>query len=68
MCMTYKLIKEYPGSPELGTVVELDNNTVTMDNSHYSTNSFKYRGLDGRRCFIPNKHVRDYPEYWQKES
>jgi hypothetical protein len=53
--MKYKLIKEYPGSPELGTEVEKDN----------LSKSYFYRNGDKRWCVLDN-HVEDNPEYWEK--
>ena len=52
--MKYKLIKEYPGSPELGTMVEGDNKC----NFSYSRNS--------RQLCVLNSHVENNPEYWEK--
>lgn len=49
----YKLIKEYPGSPELGTEVEK------------SASSYFYRSGDKRICVF-NEHVEDNPEYWEE--
>jgi len=51
----YKLIKTYPGSPELGTEVEKDN----------LSKSYFYRNGDKRWCVL-NNHVEDNPEYWEK--
>lgn len=51
----YKLIKTYPGSPELGTEVEKDK----LSKSYY------YRDGDKRICVF-NDHVEENPEYWEK--
>ncbi len=48
----YKLIKEYPGSPELGTIVEEKNNT---SNFYYFSTSVVLRS-----------HVENNAEYWQQ--
>jgi hypothetical protein len=50
----YKIIKEYPGSPELGTVVEGDK----MCNFKYSR--------DNRQFCVLNSHAENNPEYWEK--
>ncbi len=54
--MKYKLIKEYPGSPELGTVV---------DKTLRSEKNYFYRSGDKRICVL-DSHVEDKPEYWEK--
>lgn len=54
----YKLIKEYPGSPEIGTVVEKESK-IKSDTSYY------YREGEKRWCIF-NHHVEDNPEYWKK--
>jgi hypothetical protein len=56
--MKYKLIKEYPGSPELGTVVEKESKIK-------SNTSYYYREGEKRYC-IYDYHVEDNPEYWEK--
>lgn len=56
--MKYELIKEYPGSPELGTEVEKESNSK-------SSSSYFYRSGDKRICVL-NYHVEENPEYWQK--
>lgn len=53
--MKYKLIKEYPGSPELGTEVEKDK----------ISKSYFYRCGDKMRVVL-NDHVENNPEYWEK--
>lgn len=50
--MKYKLIKEYPGSPELGTVVEEKCKTSNF----YMFNSNA----------VLRSHVEDNPKYWEK--
>ena len=52
--MKYKLIKEYPGSPKLGTIVYLE----TKDN--YMTN------MENDFKLFPKKIVENYPEFWKK--
>ena len=52
--MKYKLTKTYPGSHELGTVVEGDKKC----NFLYSRN--------GRQLCVLNSHVEKYPEYWEE--
>lgn len=49
--MKYKLIKEYPGSPELGTEVE------KRDGKTYVPNTY---------LIFRDNNVEDYPEYWEK--
>jgi hypothetical protein len=56
----YRLIKEYPGSPELGIEVEKESNSK-------SSSSYFYRSGDKRICVF-NDHVEDNPEYWQEVS
>lgn len=53
--MKYKLIKLYPGSPELGTEVQKQSNSQT----------FFYRTGDMTLC-IHTEHIEEYPEYWEK--
>ena len=53
--MKYELIKEYPGSPELGTEVEKDK----------LSKSYFYRCGD-KRWVVLNDHVENNPEYWKK--
>lgn len=53
--MKYELIKEYPGSPELGTEVEKDK----LSKSYY------YRCGD-KRWVVLNDHVEENPEYWKE--
>ena len=54
--MKYKLIKEYPGSPELGTEVEKRLQSET---------SYFFRS-DDKRIHVLNSHVENNPEYWEK--
>lgn len=49
----YKLIKTYPGSPDLGTIVE----------EKCNTSNFFYM-FDKR--VVLRSHVEDNPEYWEK--
>ena len=51
----YELIKEYPGSPCLGTIVEKD----PLSKSYY------HRDEDKKWCIL-NNHVENNPEYWEK--
>lgn len=53
--MKYELIKEYPGSPELGTEVEKDK----------LSKSYFYRCGD-KRWVVLNDHVENNPEYWKE--
>lgn len=53
--MKYKLIKEYPGSPSLGTEVEQEP----------SSKSYFFRSGNKNLCVL-NNHVEDNPEYWEK--
>jgi hypothetical protein len=52
----FKLIKEYPGSPELGTEVEKELR---------SSCSYFYRSGD-KRISVLNEHVEDNTEYWEE--
>ena len=51
--MKYKLVKEYPGSIKLGTIVYLE----TEDN--YMTN------MENDFRLFPKKIVENYPEFWE---
>jgi hypothetical protein len=54
----YKLVKTYPGSPDLGTVAEKESKIK-------SNTSYYYREGEKRYC-IYDYHVEDNPEYWEK--
>ena len=56
--MKYKLIKEYPGSPELGTIAERI--------SKIKSNTSYYYGEGEKKYCIFDHHVEDNPEYWEK--
>jgi hypothetical protein len=56
--MKYKLIKEYPGSPELGTIAERI--------SKIKSNTSYYYGEGEKKYCIYDHHVEDNPEYWEK--
>jgi hypothetical protein len=49
----YKLIKEYPGSPELGTEIQ----------EHNVASGFYY---DKNRMCVLRYHVENQPEYWEE--
>ena len=51
--MNYRLTKTYPGSPDLGTVVE----------ERSDTSSFFYFG---EMIPIFRRHVEEYPDYWEE--
>ena len=53
----YKLIKEYPGSPKLGTIVEKD--------ERYGSYIYKYIESN-RNLGVLKYHVEDNPEYWEE--
>jgi len=61
----YKLIKEYPGSPELGQIAlpytDSKNQVV-----HYIVDRNKKKDCD--YIAILKKHVEDNPEYWEEEN
>jgi hypothetical protein len=59
----YKLIKEYPGSPELGSIAYTSKNTLA--DAHYNY----IIGEDGPfQCsWILKKHVDNNPEYWEEK-
>ena len=50
---TYRLIKTYPGSPKLGTIVYFETEDYYMTNME---NGFK---------LFPKKIVENYPEFWE---
>lgn len=54
--MKYKLIKTYPGSPSIGTIIE------------FKHNSFWYVESDTEFTAFGCSHVLDYPEFWQPEN
>jgi len=58
----FKLIKEYPGSPELGSIAYTSKNTLA--DAHYNY----IIGEDGPfQCsWIPKKYVDNNPEYWEE--
>lgn len=56
--MKYKLIKEYPGSPKLGTIAEKESKIK-------SNTSYYYSEGDKRWC-VYDCYVEDNPEYWEK--
>lgn len=56
--MRHTLVKLYPGSPELGTVVEKGYVGYVPDGHAQSLGSW----------FIPFLHVEDFPEFWEKDS
>lgn len=51
----YKLIKEYPGSPAVGTLVEKEP----------SSKSYFFKSGNKNLCVI-NNHVENNPEYWEE--
>ena len=53
--MKYKLIKKYPGSPPIETVVEQEQ----------LSKSYFFRSGDRNTCVL-NDHVEGNPEYWEK--
>jgi hypothetical protein len=55
----YKLIKTYPNSPELGTVVS--KGTVGFDDKYPD----QYGSLDNT-MFFTVKEIENYPEFWEK--
>ena len=52
----YKLVKEYPGSPKLGTEFEYWTDGISEQIYNKSTNP----------SFIPLKTVKDYSEFWEQ--
>ena len=54
----YKLIKEYPGSPKLGTIVEKEFDTSFI----YIIEESKF----GVRYGVLKYHVEGNPEYWEE--
>lgn len=53
--MKYKLIKEYPGSPDFGTIVE---------NRNSLTGYYFKRG--NNTILVLKEHVEGNPDYWEK--
>ena len=58
--MKYKLIKEYPGSPELGSVAESYGKGKSM---HYTYNHPTTKGV---KLAVPLEQIEGHPEYWEK--
>lgn len=60
----YKLIKEYPGSPELGTIAlpYTDSRDRVV---HYIV---EHTRKDCDYLALPKKHIEDNPEYWEEEN
>lgn len=53
----FKLIKEYPGSPKLGSVVEESD----------SFSGYKFEDIENSIFFItPKRYVENNPEYWEE--
>ena len=55
--MKYKLIKEYPGSPKLGSIAEL------YESSHYVAPHPTYKSAE---IAIDKKHVEESTDYWEE--
>lgn len=53
----FRLIKEYPGSPKLGTIVEKD--------ERCGSHIYKYRESNSNFGVL-KYHVEDNPEYWEE--
>jgi len=60
--MKYKLIKEYPGSAELGSIA-LPYGSFNTDAAHYIVPHPKCENAD---LAISKSHVEENPEYWEK--
>ena len=60
----YKLIKEYPGSPELGTIAlpYTDSGDRVV---HYIV---EHTRKDCDYLALPKKHIEDNPYYWEEEN
>jgi len=54
----FRLIKEYPGSPKLGTIVKKEFSTEFI----YIVDGSKF----GSRYGVMKYHVEDNPEYWEE--
>ena len=52
--MKYKLVKKYPGSPNIGDTAELD---IKLGDFRVSSNYFQ---------LIPKKQIINYPEFWEE--
>lgn len=59
--MKYKLIKEYPGSPELGSIA-LPYGSFNTDAAHYIVPHPKCENAD---LAISKDHIENNPEYWE---
>jgi hypothetical protein len=58
----YKLIKEYPGSPEVGTIAENSNGSIKytqLDGSRYTESS------SSGNIFV--QRIESHPEFWEEE-
>lgn len=53
---SYKLIKEYPGSPKLRTIVERDSNC----------SNYYYRLIEGVSNTFTPKNIENNPEFWEE--
>ena len=60
---SYKLIKEYPGSPELGTVVENSQGSIK-----YTEPSGKQYTESSSSGNIFKTNIEAHPEYWEKQT
>ena len=57
MVKKYKLIKEYPGSPKLNSIVEEFN----LEHHRY------YKLIDSKYTQTPHfTEIENYPEYWKE--
>jgi len=56
--MKYKLIKTFPGSVELGTI-------VSDDEIKSETHLVAHTGV-GQYTAIPKEHIENYPEFWEE--
>lgn len=61
----YKLIKEYPGSPELGQIA-LPYTDSKNQIVHYIVERNQKKDCD--YIAILKKHVEDNPEYWEEQN
>ena len=60
----YKLIKEYPGSPELGTIAL----PYTGNGDRVVHYILEHTRKDCDYLALPKKHIEDNPDYWEEEN
>lgn len=63
----YELVREYPGSPEKGTIVYAPHREKAYQDKDGSS---KYKMKDTRNCknyiFFSADYIEKYPKFWKK--